>query len=139
MSENLEEIKQIDRLIEYFATKGIEGYQKIEKIVGLGAGFITKSKQRDGQLSGSVLAKVVKNCQDLNITWLITGRPPMKHDPEFFKQFDDSVEDHRINEADHNISTNWKEKYYKLNEKYAELQEKYILLLDEVRNKRNTG
>lgn len=138
MTKNLEDIKQIDRLIEYFSNKGVEGYQNIEKYLGLGAGFITKSKQRDGNLSGQVLAKLVQKCQDLNINWVISGIPPMLHDADFFKRNNiipvtpgKQKHDYELNEQPGTYVTNYKEKYIETLEKYNELLIKYNALLEQ--------
>lgn len=77
MPESLENSKQIDRLVEFLATKGMKGYNNIENHLKIGRGFITKSKQGNGYISGGLLIIVAEMYPDLELRWLITGKGNM--------------------------------------------------------------
>ena len=75
--KNFEKVKQIDRLIEYFQTKGVLNNTTIENYMGFSKGFINKQKQREGQLGTKTVTIINQKCPDLNPEWLLYGQGSM--------------------------------------------------------------
>lgn len=124
-------MKQIDRLVEYFKTKGLKTHFSIERKVGFGSGYINKQKQREGEISQKSLELVVKSCPDLNIKWLLTGDGEMLHSKEWNMHYASVV-----TEPGTNYGTNWKELYITTLQEYVLLQNKYTQLLEELNSKK---
>ena len=52
-------------------------HTRFEKEIGLSNGYLKTQLRRNSDLGESVIRKVVDNCLDIDICWLLTGRPPM--------------------------------------------------------------
>ncbi len=129
-------MKQIDRLIEYFLTKGFKSHHSIERKIGFGSGYISKQKQRGGELSQKSIASIVKACPDLNINWLLTGQGDMLHSKDWNDKYAAEI---GANDPSVPYGPNWKEKYLQLLEKHNELLEKYTELLESSAGYQKTG
>ncbi len=69
-------MKAIERLYEYFDYKGIKP-TRFEKEIGLSNGYLGKTLARKADIGSSILVKIIDNCPDLDIVWLITGEGKM--------------------------------------------------------------
>lgn len=69
-------MKAIGRLYQYFDFKGIKP-TRFEKDFGLSNGYFSIQLRRDADIGSSILEKIIYNCRDLNIDWLITGNGNM--------------------------------------------------------------
>ncbi|MDD2952937.1 MAG: transcriptional regulator [Parabacteroides sp.] len=70
------EEKIISRLFTYLQEKNIP-HTRFEKEIGLSNGYLKTQLRRNSDLGESVIRKVIDNCLDIDICWLLTGRPPM--------------------------------------------------------------
>jgi hypothetical protein len=69
-------MKAIDRLYQYFDSKGIKP-TRFEKDFGLSNGYFGKQLGRKADIGSSILEIIIDNCPDIDIEWLITGRGHM--------------------------------------------------------------
>ncbi len=69
-------MKIIDRIFEYFDNKGIKP-TAFEKKIGLSNGYLGKMKKRNADIGEGILIKIIENCPDLNLQWLILGKGNM--------------------------------------------------------------
>jgi len=72
-------MKAINRLYQYFDYKKIKP-TRLEKESGLSNGYLGIQLKREADLGSGVIEKIVNNCRDLDIEWLITGRGKMLHE-----------------------------------------------------------
>lgn len=70
------EDKIITRLFIYLQHKGIP-HTRFEKEIGLSNGYLNTQLKRNSDLGESVIRKIVDNCLDMDMIWLITGRGSM--------------------------------------------------------------
>lgn len=68
--------KIINRLFTYLKRKNIP-HTRFEKEIGLSNGYLKTQERRKSDLGEGVIFKIVDNCPDLNIVWLITGKGDM--------------------------------------------------------------
>ncbi len=113
-------MKQIERLIEYFSTKGFKRYAKIEQTIGLGNGFVKKSMNGTGNLRGESIEKIQKTCPDLSMEWLLFGNGEM---------LNTNTNSNAINKATEYHSSAIQETMYK--KMYDELKTMYDRLWNE--------
>src|ERR1035437_3964531 len=69
-------MKAIERLYQYFDYKNIKP-TRFEKDFGLSNGYFGGQLKREADIGSSILEKIVDNCRDLSIDWLITGKGNM--------------------------------------------------------------
>lgn len=72
-------MKAIARLYQYFEYKHIKP-TRFEKDLGLSNGYLGSQMKREADIGSSILEKIIVNCLDLNIKWLITGEGNMLSD-----------------------------------------------------------
>ena len=65
--------KIINRLYEYLDYKGVAP-TRFEKNIGLSNGYLGTQLKRDADLGESILNKIIDNCLDLNVEWLVAGK-----------------------------------------------------------------
>jgi repressor LexA len=68
--------KVIDRVFQYIEHEGIP-HTRFEKAIGLSNGYLNTQRKRSADLGEGVLNKIIDNCLNMNIEWLITGRGEM--------------------------------------------------------------
>ncbi|MFC0182559.1 Phage repressor protein C, contains Cro/C1-type HTH and peptisase s24 domains [Pseudarcicella hirudinis] len=73
--------KIIDRVFEYLRYKNIP-HTKFEKQINLSKGYLTIIKNRDSDISGSTIIKIVDFMPTINTEWLLTGRGDMEKQGE---------------------------------------------------------
>lgn len=69
-------MKIIDRVCQYIDYLKISPAQ-FEKMCGLSNGYIGKQRSRNADLGESITCKIIENCPEINIIWLITGKGEM--------------------------------------------------------------
>lgn len=69
-------MKAIERLYKYLEYIYVKP-TVFEKEIGFSSGYLSNQKKRNVDLGESVLNKINDYCQDLNITWLLTGKGDM--------------------------------------------------------------
>lgn len=69
----------IERLYQYIEFKDIKP-TRFEKEVGLGNGYLGTQLRRSGEIGSGILKKIIENCQDLSLEWLVTGEGKMIRD-----------------------------------------------------------
>lgn len=69
-------MKAIERLYEYLKNKGIRP-TNFEREIGLSSGYLSVQRKRKADMGESILTKVIDNCQDLSMEWLLTGEGSM--------------------------------------------------------------
>ncbi|WP_368209506.1 hypothetical protein [Alistipes shahii] len=74
-------MKAIDRFYQYLAEKGIKA-TRFEKDAGLSNGYLGTQKKRNADLGEGVILKIIDNCRDLSLQWLLTGKGPMLYEQE---------------------------------------------------------
>ena len=60
----------------YLKEKGVP-HTRFEKEIGLSNGYLKTQEKRSSDLGEGIITKIIDNCLDMNIEWLITGRGPM--------------------------------------------------------------
>jgi len=60
----------------YLKEKGVP-HTRFEKEIGLSNGYLKTQEKRNSDLGEGIITKIIDNCLDMNIEWLITGRGPM--------------------------------------------------------------
>lgn len=68
--------KIINRLFTYLKQKDTP-HTRFEKEIGLSNGYLRVQEKRNADLGESVICKIIDNCLDMNIIWLLTGRGSM--------------------------------------------------------------
>jgi hypothetical protein len=66
----------IERLFQYFDYKHIKP-TRFEKDFGFSNGYFGGQLKRKADIGSSILEKIIDNCRDLNINWLISGEGQM--------------------------------------------------------------
>lgn len=66
----------LDRLYQYFEIKGIKP-TRFEKDAGLSNGYLKTMHDRTAEVGTKILIKIINNCRDLSIEWLLTGEGGM--------------------------------------------------------------
>lgn len=69
-------MKIIDRLFQYLDYKGVKP-TRFEKNIGLSNGYLGQQHKRKADLGESIINKIIDNCLDLSVIWLITGKGEM--------------------------------------------------------------
>lgn len=69
-------MKAINRLYQYFDYKKIKP-TRLEKELGLSNGYLGIQLKREADIGSAIIEKLINNCLDLNINWLITGHGNM--------------------------------------------------------------
>ncbi len=57
----------------YLKEKGVP-HTRFEKEIGLSNGYLKTQEKRNSDLGEGIITKIIDNCLDMNIEWLITGR-----------------------------------------------------------------
>lgn len=70
------EEKIINRLFAYLKRKNIP-HTRFEKEIGLSNGYLKTQERRKSDLGEGVISKIIDNCLDINIIWLMTGKGDM--------------------------------------------------------------
>lgn len=70
------EEKIINRLFTYLKRKKIP-HTRFEKEIGLSNGYLKTQERRKSDLGEGVISKIIDNCLDLDIVWLMTGKGDM--------------------------------------------------------------
>lgn len=72
----------IDRLQQYIEFRNLSPYA-FERACGLANGYLGKQLKGRGRIGSEILAKIHAACDDLNLTWLVTGAGEMidQHKP----------------------------------------------------------
>lgn len=117
-------MKAIERLMQYIEYKGLNN-RTFEINNDLSNGYLGKQLLRKADLGESIIVKILDNCPDIDMEWLLTGKGSM------LKKVENSV--------DLSNGIDYKELY--LDAKYTiEVQKKYIQSLElEIGNKRVAG
>lgn len=68
--------RKIDRLDKYLKFKGLND-NKISVQLGLSVGILGKSRKPGKDLSAKTIERILRNFNDLNPTWLLTGEGEM--------------------------------------------------------------
>lgn len=66
----------IDRLQQYIESRNLSPYA-FERACGLANGYLGKQLKGRGRIGSEILEKIHNACQDLNLTWLVTGKGEM--------------------------------------------------------------
>ena len=69
-------MKAIDRLYQYFDFKHIKP-TRFEKEIGLSNGYFGIQRKRNADLGSGIVEKIINNCRDLSLSWLISGEGQM--------------------------------------------------------------
>lgn len=69
-------MKIIDRFFQYIDYKGIKP-TVFEKSIGLSNGYLGVQRKRNADIGEGVINKIIDNCLDLSIIWLIRGEGEM--------------------------------------------------------------
>lgn len=69
-------MKAIERLKEYIDQKGISN-RALEQQASLSNGYIATQLKRNADLGESVIIKILDNCLDLSLEWLLLGKGEM--------------------------------------------------------------
>lgn len=69
-------MKAIGRIFQYLEYKGITA-AAFERENLLSNGYLTTQKRRDSDLGETIILRIMSNCPDMNIEWLITGKGEM--------------------------------------------------------------
>lgn len=69
-------MKAIDRIYQYFDYKNIKP-TRFEKDFGFSNGYFGTQLRRKADLGESVLLKIIENCLEIDVEWLITGNGSM--------------------------------------------------------------
>jgi len=69
-------MKAIERLKQYIDFKGSNN-SLFEKEIGMSNGYIGTQLKRKADLGEGVIVKILENCLDMNLEWLITGKGKM--------------------------------------------------------------
>lgn len=69
-------MKSIERLFQYIEFKEIK-HTRFEKEIGLSNGYLSLQRKRNADLGESIILKIIDNCLDLNLEWLLTGKGSM--------------------------------------------------------------
>ena len=72
-------MKAINRLLQYLEYKKIKP-TAFEKAIGLSNGYLGVQKKRNADIGEGVILKLVGNCLDLSLSWLILGVGSMLKD-----------------------------------------------------------
>ncbi len=72
-------MKAINRLLQYLEYKEIKP-TAFEKVIGLSNGYLGVQKKRNADIGEGVILKLVDNCLDLSLNWLILGEGSMLKD-----------------------------------------------------------
>jgi transcriptional regulator len=70
------EEKIITRLFTYLQVKKIP-HTRFEKEIGLSNGYLNTQLKRNSDLGESVIRKIIDNCLDIDLVWLLTGKGRM--------------------------------------------------------------
>jgi len=68
--------KIISRLFKYLENKGIP-HTRFEKEIGLSNGYLKTQLRRNADLGEGVIRKIIDNCLDINLDWLLIGKGDM--------------------------------------------------------------
>jgi len=74
-------MKIIDRLFEYIDYQSIKIYP-FEQRIGVSNGYLSKQRARKADIGESILCRILENCPDLNVDWLLTGLGNMLRDQD---------------------------------------------------------
>jgi len=69
-------MKAIRRLSQYIDFKQYKP-AVFERNIGLSNGYIGKQKKRNADIGEGIILKIISNCPDLSIDWLLTGEGEM--------------------------------------------------------------
>lgn len=69
-------MKAIDRLFKYLDFKGFKP-APFEREIGLSNGYLGKQKGRNADLGESIILKIIENCPDLSLNWLVANKGEM--------------------------------------------------------------
>lgn len=120
------EDKIITRLFIYLQHKGIP-HTRFEKEIGLSNGYLNTQLKRNSDLGESVIRKIVDNCLDMDMVWLITGRGNM------LKNSPSSTYNQPQSPVNNTIVTELKERITELKDRITDLKD-MIATKDELIN-----
>lgn len=69
-------MKIIDRIFEYIDYKGITAAQ-FERNNSLSNGYLGTQRKRSSDLGESIILRIINNCPDIDVEWLVTGKGEM--------------------------------------------------------------
>jgi hypothetical protein len=69
-------MKSINRIFEYLEYHKIKPAH-FERDLGLSNGYLGTQRKRSADLGSTIVEKIMNHCDDLNLTWLITGEGEM--------------------------------------------------------------
>ena len=69
-------MRTIDRLQQYLANKNISPYT-FERNCGIANGYLNKQTKGKGTIGSEIIERITEKYNDLNITWLLTGKGQM--------------------------------------------------------------
>lgn len=69
-------MKIISRIFEYIEYKNLKP-SDAERIMGFSNGYLAKQKKREGDLGETMILRVLENCPDISLEWLMTGSGEM--------------------------------------------------------------
>lgn len=64
----------IERFLQFIENKNYS-LAKVEKELGLANGYLGKMKARNGSIGSNIIEKIVYAYPEIDVNWLITGRP----------------------------------------------------------------
>lgn len=80
-------MKIIDRLYQFLDYKGVKP-TNFEKEIGLSNGYLSVQKKRSADVGEGVIIKIIENCRDISLSWLITGEGDMLNGEVDQKKFE---------------------------------------------------
>lgn len=110
------EDKIITRLFIYLQHKGIP-HTRFEKEIGLSNGYLNTQLKRNSDLGESVIRKIVDNCLDIDMIWLITGRGTM------LKSSQSSTANQAASPTNNTLITEMKDRITELKDRIVELKD----------------
>ena len=69
-------MRAIDRLHQYLANKNTSPYT-FERNCGIANGYLNKQTKGKGTIGSEIIERITEKYNDLNITWLLTGKGQM--------------------------------------------------------------
>ena len=121
-------MKQIDRLVEYFLTKGLKNYTQIENFLGLKRGILSAAGKKGTSFSGTTVKIITEKCPELSMEWLLFGNGEMLNSPENTAKIDHAATIHDL-QMD---VTLYKKLYEDTKERYGQLLDQYHQLVKEL-------
>lgn len=69
-------MKIIERIYFYLDYKGLKPTE-FERVCGISNGYLGKQHKRLADIGESILIKIIENCPEMDMVWLVTGKGEM--------------------------------------------------------------